>query len=504
MTSQISRFQQRELPFERDEFEAEGMTQSRTTSPLRSGTAGLALSVLVASLGTSAANVALPTIARELDGTFAQTQWVALAYLLTMTATSLTVGHLGDLIGRRRVLWMGIAVFTGAAALSALAPTLWMLIGARALQGVGAAVMMALPLARARDMVPPEHLGRVMGLLGTTAAVGTASGPALGGLLITVAGWPAIFAAMVPLGALAAIMTGTADGDAPTARADRRGFDLGGVLLLTAAVGLYTLGVTMPSADESWPTPALLGGAVAAAALFILREARASHALLPPALLRNRDVSIGAILNLIVGTVMMSTLVVGPFFLAGALHLPPAAIGATMAAGPLASICTGVIAGRTVDRFGPRLMTTSGLSAMVIGALALALLPAWWGLPGYIAGTVPLAPGYQLFLAANNTGVLSATPAERRGVTSGLLGLSRNLGLITGASVLAALFAAASGATEIAAASPGALTDALRVTFLVTAALLVAAVVLSLATRRHGSKARGPKPRGETAPTTAR
>ncbi|MCY0536216.1 MFS transporter, partial [Klebsiella pneumoniae] len=91
----------------------------------------------------------------------------------------------------------------------------------------------------------------------------------------------------------------------------------------------------------------------------------------PPALLRNRDVSIGAVLNMIVGTVMMSTLVVGPFFLAGGLLLAPAAIGATMAAGPLASICTGVIAGRAVDRFGTRLMTTAGLSAMVVGALAL-------------------------------------------------------------------------------------------------------------------------------------
>lgn len=475
------------------------MTETTTTSSLRSGTAGLALSVLVASLGTSAANVALPTIARELDGTFSQTQWVALAYLLAMTATSLTVGHLGDLLGRRRVLWTGITVFTVAAVLCALAPTLGMLIGARALQGVGAAVMMALPLARARDTVAPERLGRVMGLLGTTAAVGTASGPALGGLLITVAGWPAIFAVMAPLGVLAAILTGMTDRDASTTGAPRGGFDIGGVLLLTAAVALYTLGATAPGADESWPTLPLLGGAVVAAALFIVRESRASHALLPPALLRHRDVSIGAVLNLIVGTVMMSTLVVGPFFLAGGLHLSPAAIGATMAAGPLASICTGVIAGRAVDRFGPRSMTTAGLSAMIVGALALALLPAWWGLPGYITGTVLLAPGYQLFLAANNTGVLRATPAERRGVTSGLLGLSRNLGLVTGASVLAALFAAASGSAEIATAPPEALADALRATFLVTAALLVAAVLLSRATRRDGSAARG-----TTARATAR
>lgn len=463
-------------------------------SPPRSATSGLALSVLVASLGTSAANVALPTIARDLHGTFAQAQWVALAYLLAMTATSLTVGHLGDLLGRRRVLVIGIGIFTGGAALCAVAPSLEMLIAARAVQGVGAAVMMALPLARARDMVPHERLGRTMGLLGTTAAIGTASGPALGGVLIAVSGWPAIFAAMVPLGLATATLTALTGRAARDQGTPRPGFDLGGVLLLTAAVALYTLGVTAPGGSPSWPMLPLLGGAVIVAALFTLRERRAAHPLLPPALLRTPGVSVGAVLNLLVGTVMMSTLVVGPFFLAGALHLSPAAIGATMAAGPVASICTGVLAGRAVDRFGPRLMTVSGLGAMVVGALALALLPGWWGLPGYVTGTVLLAPGYQLFLAANNTGVLSAAPADRRGATSGLLGLSRNLGLVTGASVLATLFASASGAPEVAMAAPEALTSALRATFLATAALLAIATALALATGRRSSRIRRAMP----------
>ncbi|TQL82634.1 MFS transporter [Microbacterium saperdae] len=455
-----------------------------TPSLLRTGVGALALSVLVASLGTSAANVALPTIAADLEGTFAQTQWVALAYLLAMTATSLTVGHLGDLLGRRRVLLAGIAVFSVAAILCAIAPTLGMLIAARALQGVGAAVMMALPLARARDTVPPERLGAIMGLLGTTAAVGTASGPALGGLLITVAGWPAIFAVMAPLGLLAAVLLGRPHGEIRHTAGPRGRFDVAGVLLLTAAVALYTLGATDPGTDDSWPTALLLTAAVATAVLFGVWESRAAHPILPLALLTVRAISLGAVLNLIVGTVMMSTLVVGPFFLAGALHLAPAAIGATMAAGPVASILSGVVAGRAVDRFGARGMTTVGLTAMIAGSLALALLPAAGGLPGYITGTVLLAPGYQLFLAANNTSVLGATPAERRGVTSGLLGLSRNLGLVTGASVLAALFASSAGATAIADASAETLTAALRTTFLATTAMLVVAVLLSLVPSR--------------------
>lgn len=462
---------------------------SPSSSRDRSGIPGLALSVLVASLGTSAANVALPTIATQLHATFAQTQWVALAYLLSMTAASLAVGHLGDLIGRQRVLLFGIGVFTVATSLCAIAPTLWMLIAARMLQGIGGAVLMVLPLARARDTVSPERLGRVMGVLGATAAGGTASGPALGGLLITVSGWSAIFATLVPLGLLAGVSTGRTDPDKRVATGPRRGFDIGGVLLLTAGVALYTLGVTAPG-SEYWPTLPLLGGAIVAGAVFVFGEIRARYPLLPPELLRNRNVSLGGVLNFIVGTVMMSTLVVGPFFLTGALHLAPIAIGAIMAAGPLTSICAGVFAGRAVDRFGWRPLTTTGLAGMLVGAIALALLPTWWGLPGYVASTVLLAPGYQLFLAANNSGVLNSVSAERRGVASGLLGLARNLGLITGASALATLFAAAAGSTELAASSPEALTIALRTTFLVTAALIVVAVILSLMQARTTSALR--------------
>lgn len=440
---------------------------------------GLAASVLTASLGTSAANVALPAIAQDLGADFAATQWVALAYLLTMTATSLTVGHLGDLIGRRRMLFAGTVLFAVAAVLAAFAPTLGVLIAARALQGVAAAVMMILPLAIARDSASPDRLGAVMGLLGTTAAIGTASGPAIGGLLVSAVGWPAIFAVMVPLGLLAAALTGIPRGDARPDVQGGRGFDAAGVALLTASVAFYTLGVTGVG-DSSWTSPALLLLAVLTLAGFLLRERRASHPILPLHLLRSGSLSAGSALNLLVGTVMMSTLVIGPFYLTGAQGLSPAAVGAVMAAGPVASICTGMLAGRMADRFGPSRMIAAGLAGMAIGSLALALLPGIWGLAGYMTGTVLIAPAYQLFLAANSTSALVGVPAERRGAASGLLGLSRNLGLVTGASAMATLFAFATGTSDPSTASAAALGTGLIVTFLVTTALLIAASALSL------------------------
>ncbi len=164
--------------------------------------AGLSLTILLSSLGTSIANVALPTLAVAFAAPFQQVQWIVLAYLLAITTLIVSVGRLGDIVGRRRLLITGIALFTAASALSGVAPTLWLLIAARAAQGIGAAIMMALAMALVGETVPKEKTGSAMGLLGTMSAIGTALGPSLGGILIAGAGWRTIFLIMVPLGIL--------------------------------------------------------------------------------------------------------------------------------------------------------------------------------------------------------------------------------------------------------------------------------------------------------------
>ena len=168
--------------------------------------ASLALCMLLPSLGTSIANVALPTLAEAFDASFQQVQWVVLAYLLATTSLVVSVGRLGDITGRRRLLMAGIFVFTAASALGGVASGFWLLIAARAAQGVGAAVMMALAMALVGDAVPKSRIGRAMGLLGTMSAVGTALGPSLGGVLIAHFGWQAIFLVNVPLGVLALVL----------------------------------------------------------------------------------------------------------------------------------------------------------------------------------------------------------------------------------------------------------------------------------------------------------
>lgn len=561
----------------------------------------LAVCVLTAALGTSAANVALPEVADAFGSTFGQARWVVLAYLLAMTAVSVAVGHLGDVFGRRWVLAVGVPVFAAGAVAGALAPSLWVLVVARGAQGVGAAVMLALPPAMARDVVPAGRTGAVMGLFGTASAAGTALGPSLGGVLIGLWDWPAVFWAMAAPAPLIALALGgvprpgtphrnertgrsdngteptrdrgdhdepaapgdgphpdthhpdepthhrdseptatgnephagtsrrnghthphdtgsdtkpAASGDGPQPGAHHRGertdhrdseptaagggrraeasrqsgggrgrFDVVGAGVLTGAVVLYTVGVADPGALGALPALALLGGAAAGLAGFVLVERRSAHPLFPVGGPGSGVLLPGAALNLVVGAVMMGTLVVGPFYLAGALGLGPAAVGAVMAAGPVVSLCTGVLAGRTVDRLGAARMTAAGLAVMAAAALALALLPGRWGLAGYLVGAIALAPGYQLFMAANNTRVMTAVAAGRRGAASGVLSLSRNLGLLTGTSALGALFATAAGTADLAAASPGALTGAVAVTFGVAAGGLAAAALAAAVPR---------------------
>ena len=161
--------------------------------------ASLSLSMLMPSLDTSIANVGLPTLTQAFGASFQQVQWIVLAYLLAITTLIVSVGRLGDIVGRRRLLLTGIALFTLASLFCGIAPTLWLLIAARALQGLGAAMMMALTVAMVGETVPKERTGSAMGLLGTMSAIGTTLGPSLGGILIAWFGWETIFLVNVPL-----------------------------------------------------------------------------------------------------------------------------------------------------------------------------------------------------------------------------------------------------------------------------------------------------------------
>jgi MFS family permease len=442
----------------------------------RGALTALSVTMALSSLGTSIANVALPTFARVFGASFPAVQWVVLAYLLAVTALVVSVGRLGDLFGRRRLLLAGITVFTLASAACAMSTGLWMLVAARTAQGAGAAVMMALTLALVGGSVPKERTGRAMGLLGTVSAIGTALGPTVGGLLIARWGWPSIFLLKLPLGALAIVLAYRylpADRPANV----RPSFDVPGSILLALTLAAYALAMTLGRGHVGPLNGALLALAVGGAGLFAFVENRSASPLVHVALFRDRQVRSGFIASGLATSVAMATLVVGPFYLAGALRLGAASVGLVMSAGPLVAALAGVPAGRGVDRFGAPAMTVAGLAAMVAGASALALLPVAFGVPGYVAALATVTGGFAVFQAANNAAVVTGVEAGQRGVVSGLLTLARNLGLVTGASVMGAVFSIAAGTTDVAAAAPRAVAAGTHAAFAVAVLLVIAALV---------------------------
>ena len=168
--------------------------------------AALAATAVLAALGTSIANIALPALASAFAAGMGEVQWVILAFLLAGTMLIVPVGRLGDRLGRRGVLSSGIVVFILGSAVAAVAPSLVLLIAARALQGAGAAAMAALTVGLVRETDSPDRLGGAMGVLGASTAVGMALGPSLGGALLAGPGWRAVFGALVPLGVLGAVI----------------------------------------------------------------------------------------------------------------------------------------------------------------------------------------------------------------------------------------------------------------------------------------------------------
>src|SRR5581483_4802779 len=403
--------------------------------------AGLSLSMLLSSLGTSVANVALPTFARVFSASFQEVQWIVLAYLLAITTLIVSVGRLGDIIGRRRLLLAGIFLFTAASVLCGVTPALGFLIAARAAQGLGA-------------------------------------------VLIAGLGWRAIFLVNVPLGILSFLLAQrTLPVDRRRANAERAGFDSVGTLLLALTLAAYALAMTIGRGAFGSLNLALLAAAAFGVALFARAESRAASPLIRLAMFRDPVLSAGLAMSALVSTVMMATLVVGPFYLSGALGLDAAGVGLVLSVGPLVVALTGVPAGRLADHFGAPRMAIAGLIGIGAGSLVLSVLPLAFGIPGYLASIVVITLGYGLFQTANNTVVTTDVPADRRGVVSGILNLSRYLGLTTGAAVMGAVFALGSATVDVTTARPDAVAAGLRFTFLVASMLIAVALVLAFASR---------------------
>jgi len=445
-------------------------------------------------LNGSAVNTALPVIRLAFHTDVATIQWIVTTYLLVVSALLLTFGRIGDQIGHRRVYLAGFAVFVGCSVLCGIANSPAMMIAARSLQGLGAAMLFASGPAVVTRSCPPEQRGRALGLLGAATYLGLTVGPSVGGWLTQSWTWRAVFYLNVPFGFAAMILavrfvppeprTGsrraaTADG---RPGADEAGFDVAGAVLFALALVVLMLAFGRMSRGSSdlGGLAALLGGAFVLLAAFIWRQHRAAAPLLDLSLFRDRLFSaamISATLNYV--AVFCATFVL-PFYLIQGRGLAPGAAGALLTAQPLVmAVCT-PLSGALSDRIGSRLPSSLGMAILAGGLLLTSRLPDNAPLAWVVAGLALMGLGNGIFASPNSSALMGAAPRHRQGIASGVLATARNLGMMLGVGVAGAIYVSATtGGTGIQASARAA----------IAAGALIAAcgIPISLARGRRSS-----------------
>lgn len=448
--------------------------------------AAVGLGVLMATIDISVINVSLPTLVQSLRTDFPTIQWVILSYILVITSTMLTMARLGDMVGKKRIYQLGLAIFTLGSFLCAWSPTVYWLIGFRALQGCGAVMVQSLGIALVTEAFPPQERGRALGISGGIVSVGLALGPPLGGLIIGLASWHWIFLINIPIGLLAIGATGLFIPSREIKRGDQR-FDVLGGLVLLATIIAYALGMTIGQhlGFRNAQVLLLLSGAGLGLGLFIRVEIKSSQPMLNPQLFKNTLFSINLLMGWLVFIVLGGTFTL-PFYLELVKGYPTEKVGLLMMVVPLSMGLISIIAGALSDRFGPRGITLAGLLLLVLGCLSISDLKVETTVWGYIFHLLPLGLGLGLFLAPNNSAIMGGAPREHLGVASGLLALSRTLGHTTGIPLAGVLFTTgmmASGrvrsAADLSLAPPQDLVNGLAATFHTTALMIAAATVLA-------------------------
>lgn len=387
-------------------------------------------------LDASVANIALPTIARSLRVTPAATVLVITAYQTALLMALLPCGALGERFGYRRVFICGIAVFTVASTLCALSPSLPWLVGARVIQGFGAAAVMALGIALLRFSVPEGQLGAAIGWNALTVALCSAAGPSIGAMIVTGASWPWLFAVNLPLGIIALL----ASRALPQTVGDAQALDV-----VSVSLNLFTFGSLAVAAEllphELALSVGLFVAAVVALAVLVRREAPKSAPLIPLDLLRARPFRISVIASICCFAGQAAGLVALPFYLQHGLGQTPLATGLYMTAWPLTVAATATVVGQLADRISGAWLCAAGGALMCAGLAGAALWPLHTDPRPLIVFTALCGLGFGLFQTPNNRNMFLSTPPDRSGATGGIQGVARLLGQSSGAILVTLLFA---------------------------------------------------------------
>jgi EmrB/QacA subfamily drug resistance transporter len=401
----------------------------------------VSLGSLMATLDGSIVNIALPAIQSDFGIDLTTVEWVVVAYLLLVGSLLLPFGRLGEVLTFKRVYLAGFAVFTAASVCCGASPDELILIGFRAVQAVGAAMIMAMGPAIVARTFPANERGRALGLNGVSVSIGLSLGPVLGGLLTQWATWRAIFLINLPIGLLAILW---AYRILPTEERGReQSFDPVGAAL--SGVALFALLLALSDGqDWGWTSPAIVGlfaAFIVLGTLFLAVERRVRQPMIDLTLFLIRPFSAGLASVVVAFSGLFTATFLLPFLLENGRGFDPIEAGLLLTPLPLTTAIVAPFSGAASDRFGPRIIASSGMAVMVLGLFALTQLPVDFALPDLIWRLVLLGIGQGMFMSPNSSAVLGAVPRVRVGTASGTLAQMRVNGQALGIALSAAIVA---------------------------------------------------------------
>lgn len=397
---------------------------------------GLTISVLDGAI----ANVALPTIAVDLQASAAKSIWIVNAYQIAIVVSLLPLSFLGDMIGYRRIYQYGLVLFTCTSLFCALSTSLEMLTLARVLQGFGGAALMSVNTALIRLIYPQRQLGAGMGINSFVVAVSSAAGPTLAAGVLSIASWQWLFLINIPVGVVALVLalrylpanqSGTVKQrfDIPSAIMNALTFGL-----LITALSSFAQGQSLTIVAAELLAMVVIGG------FFIRRQLTLPVPMLPVDLLRIPIFALSMCTSICSFTAQMLALVALPFYLQTSLGRSEVAAGLLLTPWPLATMVMAPVAGVLIGKVHGGLLGSLGMAIMAIGLFALAFLPAEPHDIDIIWRMILCGAGFGLFQSPNNHTIVSSAPRNRSGGASGMLGTARLLGQSSGAALVALLF----------------------------------------------------------------
>ena len=393
------------------------------------------VSTFMATLDGSIVNIALPSIAKQVNASINSVQWVVTSYLLTISLLLLVYGKLSDLFGKKYFFSSGFIVFAVGSTLCGLSGSLTMLVVSRVIQAVGASAMMSLSQGIITSVFPSNERGRALGFVGAMVAFGSLTGPSLGGVLVGLFGWESIFYINVPIGIAGFVLSLIFIPELSETQEVKR-FDLLGWIFFSLSVLMLFTGLLMMQAGALsmlYLLPMLIGAAVCMF-LFIRTERRTENPLLDPKLFRLHEFSSGLVCAYLSFIATFATLLFMPFYLEDLLRLDSAKAGLLIACNPLTMAVAAPISGWLSDKISYRPLTVLGMAVCSADLFFISTFDEQTSIARIALSMILLGLGTSFFQSPNNSSVMGSVPRQQLGIAGGINALARNLGMVSGAS----------------------------------------------------------------------